>query len=211
MTYSKHIFLLLFIAPLIIFSCKKDNDNTPPGNPPNSGGGGEWSGEDFVSGFNVSGGLSGAFNGDDTQIIVIHSEEGTTIGFSTDGTDGQDQDWDIVIGVSDGDIQSLVPNTYSLGSIDDADVGSADFFVSFQFEPEGEDVTHIWGFLGPASGTLTITDVEYGVYDNGTKDRVTGTFSFTAEDSMTGTVDDADLLEPIVVTSGYFEAIMQVN
>ncbi len=208
MFYKLKVVLLIFIAPMIVLSCSKDDDNDGTLNPIGGSGG---SSEQLTSGFEISGGLSGTYNGDNTVISVNQaSEDGTTINIETTSPDDGSTFWNLTFGASEGDVENLVPGDYSLGNIDDFTDGNADLLVSFQVHPAGNNLPLMWGMTAPTSGTLTITEVEYGAFDNGTRDRVTGTFEFTASDAYSGLAEEEDLQDPIVVTDGEFIGKMLV-
>lgn len=189
-------YLVLSIIPILLFSCSKDDENN-----------GLSEEQQRYANFDISGGLEGSYAGENALISVnTQPEEGTVVNWSSTRPSDEDPFWRLDFGSVEGANQELEVGTYSLGNIDDFDDGAADFVVSFQLHDNTEGFPSLWGALGAVEGTMTVTEVQVGFFDNGTRDLVIGTFEFTASDNNINGTLNQDPLETIVVTNGEFRA-----
>lgn len=205
-TNKVYTILSILLMAIVMSSCSKDDESET---------GGEIGESDLYAHFNLTGGEGGSlengqFVGDGALIAInTNPEEGATVTWSTHRTSEEENFWRLDIGSIEGANYPLTTGTYILGSIEDAIEGEADFTVAFQshtHEPPEEAWPFLWGGLGDVQGTLTITEIQNGVLDNGTRDLVTGTFEFTAADNnINGDIDQPPLSD-IVVTNGEFSA-----
>lgn len=193
----KH-YLILSSIPLLLFSCSKEDDDNGPSE----------QSERYAT-FDISGGLDGYYVGENALISVnTQPESGTVVDWSATRPADEEPFWRLDFTSTEGANEELVPGTYTLGNIDDLDAGNADFAVFFQVQDNSNGFTSLWGGLGAAQGTMTVTEVQPGFFDNGTRDLVLGTFEFSASDNDIEGVLGQEPLEPIVVTNGEFRAKM---
>lgn len=164
--------------------------------------------------FELSGGgiEQGIYEGENPLVIInTNPEEGATVTWTTNRPSDEDPFWNLDIGSIEGENYPLTEGTYTLGNIDDLIDGNADFVVTFQSYDVPDDhqsFPYLWGALGEVQGTLTVTEIQTGVLDNGTRDIISGTFEFTASDNnVDGTLDQPPL-DDIIVTNGEFRAKM---
>ncbi|MEX2379129.1 MAG: hypothetical protein WD530_00170, partial [Vicingaceae bacterium] len=163
--------------------------------------------------FELSGGgiEQGLYEGENPLVAInTNPEEGATIDLSTTRpTEEEAPFWRLDIASAEGANYPLTVGTYTLGNLDNFIDGNVDFYVAFQsHDVPNQSWPYVWGALGDVQGTLTITEIQTGVLDNGTRDIISGTFEFTASDNnIDGTIDQPPL-DDIIVTNGEFRAKM---
>lgn len=198
MLLNFRFYLVLFIMPLLLVSCSKDDNNNQASEEAKR-----------YSKFTISGGLNGEYIGENTLIIInTQPEDGAAVTWSANSPEGEEPFWSMDFASIEGANQELVPGEYKLGNIEDFDEGKVDFVVTFQVHNNEDTWPYLWGGLGAVSGTLRVTEVQKGHYDNAKNDLVLGTFEFKASDNNINGALSREPLEDIVVINGEFRAKM---
>lgn len=202
MKNTKRYFQFFYVCLLAtLIACSSDDDNSA----------GDLNSTLYAN-FELSGGglEQGVYVGDNPLVgINTNPEEGAAINWSTTRPSGEDAFWRLDIASTEGANYPLTVGAYTLGNIEDFADGNVDFVVSFQsHDVPDQSWPYLWGALGDVQGTLTISEIQTGVLDNGTRDMISGTFEFTASDNnIDGTLNQPPL-EDIIVTNGEFRAKM---
>lgn len=205
----KKIFNLSYICLLaILVSCSSDDADNQ---------GGPGSGSDLYANFELSGGgvvgeddrlAQGLYVGGDPLVSVITTsdEEGASVHWSTyTPTSESSPFWKLDFITEEYPSYPLTTGTYTLGNFNDASEGNADFGVVFISEDvPPQTVPYQWGGIGDVQGTVTITEIERGVLDNGLNGIVSGTFELTLSGQSSGSVNPP--LNDIVITNGEFRS-----
>ncbi len=202
MKIKKRYFQFFYVCIIsTLMACSSDDGNSDGD-----------SGTQLYANFDLSGGgLEQGFYEGENPLVAINTnpEEGATVNWSTTRPSDEDPFWRLDIASAEGANYPLTVGTYTLGNIDDFIDGNADFYVAFQsYDVPPESLPYLWGGLGDVQGTLTVTEIQTGVLENGTMDIISGSFEFTASDNnIDGTINQPPL-DDIIVTNGEFRAKM---